>query len=211
MEKKKALIIAGIVTGSILSLIIGVVIFIPKIKAYIQLKKDEKLPDEVNPPPVNTNPPAPSANPIGDITQVKAFQDWMDSKHPNWLNNGKNLNKGAGYGNYGSQTSGAWYKYGSEYKKPVTVAGASGFKYGDKLYFKEGLAFSTAYSYPSKQTQYQLGRIQPSGLSNIAVFTKDSSVKGWIITKAIVHGYDNTVKTIDNVFLESNPFTTTAP
>jgi len=207
-KQKKIATIVGIITGSVFVLIISTLIFMPKIKAFIQFKKEEKLPDETITPSVTTSPPL---NPIGDINAVKAFQDWMDSKHPNWLNNGKSLNKGAGYGNYGSQTSKAWYKYSVEYKKLVIVAGVSGFKNDDKLYFKEGMSFATAYSYPSKKEQYQLGRIRLHGSNNVAVFKRDSSVKGWIVTRAIVERYDKVVKIIDNVFLESFPFTTVQP
>lgn len=47
-------------------------------------------------------------------SQVKAFQDWMDATHPNWVN-GKNLNKGPGYGTYGPSTTKAYANYGAEY------------------------------------------------------------------------------------------------
>jgi hypothetical protein len=49
---------------------------------------------------------------------VKLFQDWMDTNHPNWVN-GKNLNKGSGYGKFGPSTSKAWDSYGTAYSKPV--------------------------------------------------------------------------------------------
>jgi len=45
---------------------------------------------------------------------VKDFQDWLDSKNLKWVN-GVNLNKGAGYGNFGSYTSAAWDMYGIIY------------------------------------------------------------------------------------------------
>jgi hypothetical protein len=57
-----------------------------------------------------------------NTAQIKAFQNWMDFKHPNWvgatnssLSNGKNLNKGSGYGNYGTSTKKADAKYGAEF------------------------------------------------------------------------------------------------
>lgn len=57
-----------------------------------------------------------------DITQVKAFQDWMDVNHPNWVGatatkKGANLNKGGGYGNYGTSTTKADKLYGAEFDK----------------------------------------------------------------------------------------------
>ena len=56
--------------------------------------------------------------PFVDSDGVKMFQDWMDKNHPNWVN-GKNLNKGSGYGKFGPSTSKAWDSYGTEYSKPV--------------------------------------------------------------------------------------------
>ena len=54
-------------------------------------------------------------------TEVRAFQDWMDAKHPNWVN-GSNLNKGSGYGTFGPSTSKAWASYGTEYSSNLTTA-----------------------------------------------------------------------------------------
>jgi hypothetical protein len=59
----------------------------------------------------------------GDKTQkIKAFQDWMDSTHPNWVGctdskctNGKNLNKGKGYSTFGPSTTKAWNLYGNDF------------------------------------------------------------------------------------------------
>jgi hypothetical protein len=86
-------------------------------------------------------PTAPSGGgsknygPFVDSDGVKMFQDWMDKNHPNWVN-GKNLNKGSGYGNFGPSTSKAWDKYGTEYSKPSTVTPApssTALKVGDKV------------------------------------------------------------------------------
>jgi hypothetical protein len=61
-----------------------------------------------------------------NTAQIKAFQNWMDIKHPNWvgannadLSNGKNLNKGSGYGNYGTSTQKANKRYGAEFDAAV--------------------------------------------------------------------------------------------
>jgi hypothetical protein len=56
------------------------------------------------------------------IKKTKAFQDWMDINHPNWVGctdsactNGKNLNKGKGYGTFGQSTTKAWNLYGNDF------------------------------------------------------------------------------------------------
>lgn len=52
-----------------------------------------------------------------ELTDVKAFQDWLDTNHPGWatgLKDGK-LSRGGGYGTFGPRTSAAWKKYGKEY------------------------------------------------------------------------------------------------
>jgi hypothetical protein len=49
-----------------------------------------------------------------DPQQVKEFQDWMDTYHPNWVK-GKNLKKGKGYGRFGPSTKSAYDQYMYEY------------------------------------------------------------------------------------------------
>lgn len=64
-------------------------------------------------------------------SQVQAFQDWMDQNHPNWVN-GKNLNRGAGYGTKGPATTKAFAKYGAEWRNSKSVfkpnVNASGYE-----------------------------------------------------------------------------------
>jgi hypothetical protein len=50
----------------------------------------------------NTNP--------SDLTDVKAFQDWLDKNKPGWAAGytGGIVNKGKGYGTYGPRTKKAW-------------------------------------------------------------------------------------------------------
>ena len=62
--------------------------------------------------------------PFENATQIKEFQDWLDSKYPTWLKNGK-LNKGAGYGNYGTNTKNAYKTYGSIYRDYKKAKGMS--------------------------------------------------------------------------------------
>ena len=121
MKRNTILTIAGI-------LVAGSAIYFG-IKWY-QKRQEEK--NQIPPPPApptppNGNPtdlnPADVENPFITIEEIKAFQDWMDAKHPNWVN-GKNLNKGAGYGNFGPSTKTAYTTYGAEYLKSLQPAPA---------------------------------------------------------------------------------------
>lgn len=153
MKISKTAKIFMIIGGSILLLGIGSAIAIPKIAALkAKGKKDEEIPDETGSGTQST-PPVTNVNPIGTTEDVKKFQDWMDKTHPNWLNNGKSLNKGGGYGNFGSQTSAAWNKYGTEYKT------ATGNKPSDvvrtfKIY--SAVVGNPIYSNPNDTFPYRL-------------------------------------------------------
>jgi len=109
--------------GSILVLATGTLLALPKISAAKNKKlQDKALLDEANSisKPVGGSASLPT-NPIGEKSDIQKFQDWMDVKHPNWLNNKTSLNKGTGYGNFGSQTNAAWAKYAVEYQKVTPV------------------------------------------------------------------------------------------
>jgi hypothetical protein len=65
-------------------------------------------------------------------SEIKAFQDWLDSKGLKWvkatntdLTNGSKLNRGGGYGNFGPSTTKAFARYGQEWlaTKPTTTSG----------------------------------------------------------------------------------------
>jgi hypothetical protein len=107
--------------GGFLLLATTAAIAVPKIINARKARKDEEI-DETTTGGIGNGFIPPNAsnqsnvNPIGNAADVKKFQDWMDLKHPNWLNTGKSLNKGAGYGNFGSQTSAAWQRYSTEYR-----------------------------------------------------------------------------------------------
>ena len=122
-KTKKVLIITGIGISSVLTLALTASLVIPVIIA----KKDEDKTDKLkeNETPNNPNEmgvyPKTVVNPIGDRSEVKIFQDWMDLKHLNWLDNGQSLNKGNGYGVYGSQTKKAYAKYGQEYSTQSNI------------------------------------------------------------------------------------------
>lgn len=91
-------------------------------------KPDQSLPSavqNVNLPSSNTgastnsNSYNPSSNSPSSLPKsITDFQDWMDSNHPNWLDDGTSLNKSLlkGYGTGGKQTKKAYAKYGSVYE-----------------------------------------------------------------------------------------------
>jgi len=59
---------------------------------------------------------------LDTTAKVKAFQDWMDAQGKGWINkNGKwvLLNKGAGYGNFGTNTKRVWNIFGKDYIKTL--------------------------------------------------------------------------------------------
>ena len=73
------------------------------------------LKEDVTAPQKYTQSLAPGTFNQNDPEQVKGFQDWMDTYHPNWAQ-GKNLNKkGKGYGRFGSSTKSAYDNYMYEY------------------------------------------------------------------------------------------------
>jgi hypothetical protein len=152
-------------------------------------------PDKSITPAVDTKVETPKVDAPKD---VKAFQDWMDKNHPNWVN-GKNLNKGGGYGNFGSATQSAWATYKTEYGTAPKSVG--GFTAGALVYATKVNTTDTAYSYPSKETRYQLGRIERDGAKPIGTFMRDSTVKDWIQVRALpLKKYDNS-KVVQDVFL----------
>jgi len=115
MEKSKIIKVVSYSALGIITFVTGMV-FIPKLIREIKSSKD--ITDETKPETNGNgqpNPPVETANPIGTIDDVKRFQDWLDVKHPNWLDNKTSLNKGFGYGNFGNQTLKAWTKYSTEY------------------------------------------------------------------------------------------------
>lgn len=233
MENQKVFKTVAIVSASVLALLTGIIVLVPKAMAKSQEKKlADTLADETTKTPTTQSTPTTvSDNPIGSLSDVQEFQNWMDKNHPNWLDNGTNLNKAFGYGNFGKQTAKAWSLYKTQYQavpstQPSGDASSwnSGFANGDKLYFKEGLNFATAYSYPSKEARYQKGSMSKTSTANVAVFVRNSNVKGWIIANAIVKPYGTVPtmtasgiknmpakpKLMKNIFLQvepSNPFT----
>jgi hypothetical protein len=64
---------------------------------------------------INTYDYKPKLKPEGGKEGIKKFQDWLDSKNLKWVD-GANLNKGPGYGNWGSITKSLWPIYGVIYE-----------------------------------------------------------------------------------------------
>ena len=65
--------------------------------------------------------------------KTKDFQDWMDINHPNWVGctdnactNGRNLNKGNGYGNFGESTTKSWNLYGNDFNAQYNPQSSGG-------------------------------------------------------------------------------------
>jgi hypothetical protein len=79
------------------------------------------------------------------------------------------------------------------------------------------LGFDNAYSYPSKDKRYIVGKVLRNGGNPSAIMLGDSSVKGWIKAKAVVTGYkfNQATKSYDSelkdVYLESKNYTNVAP
>ena len=85
-----------------------------------------------------------TASPFKTEAEIKAFQDWLDKKHPLWIKDTdgkyKNLRVGTatepnrhvggkGYGQYGSNTASAYSRWGTEYViTPTTIATETGAK-----------------------------------------------------------------------------------
>jgi hypothetical protein len=121
-QKNKALIVLGslVVIGSV-----GYYLFSKSKKGSMGEGSLEPTPND-SPSPTPTPTPKITPKPIvGKTYKVKDylntskaimdFQDWMDKNHPNWVN-GKNLNKGSGYGTHiGKNTQKAWDNHSAEY------------------------------------------------------------------------------------------------
>lgn len=119
-SKKTALIV--IIIAVILLLVASWLIY-SKFFKKVEEKNDVPLATDdtgVEPAPTINNNPVVGSGPV----DVKAFQDWMDKNHPNWVK-GKNLNKGSGYGSYGPSTQSAWNTYKSQFQQPVGVIGTT--------------------------------------------------------------------------------------
>ena len=154
-------------------------------------------------------------------SEIMKFQDWLDSKGIKWvtatnaaLTNGKLLSKGNGYGNFGVSTQKAWAVYGADYLK-LTTPQTSGFKPNDSLYLKTTV--DNAFSYPSLDKKYVIGKIVKNGGNPVAKFAQNANTQGWIKASAIVTDYtwnDQTNsynKSLKSVYLQAKNYTNVAP
>jgi hypothetical protein len=75
---------------------------------------EQKKPKSKQPLKGGTSSQIPSE--LKDVEGIRKFQDWLDSNIDGWLGKpGVKLNKGKGYGNFGSKTKAAWDKYNNKY------------------------------------------------------------------------------------------------
>jgi hypothetical protein len=110
----------------------------------VKAKRDKKKAEEEAKNVAQSSSSTPTSSggsaPTGSFTtsaplypdDVKKFQDWMDKNHPNWvgatnfmLNNGKSLNRGSGYGNFGKSTKKAYEYFGKQWKESITNPSAT--------------------------------------------------------------------------------------
>jgi hypothetical protein len=112
-SKKTVLIVIVIIVAVILLSVASWLIY----KKFFKKPTEDLIPLATDDTGVN-----PAVNPTvgGGPSDVKAFQDWMDIYHPNWVK-GKNLNKGSGYGTYGPSTQAAWGLWKDEFLKPAKL------------------------------------------------------------------------------------------
>ena len=114
MKSKKTVLI-------IIVIIVAVILL--SVASWLIYKKFFKKPtEELIPLATDDTGVKPTVNPTvaGGPSDVKAFQDWMDIEHPNWVK-GKNLNKGSGYGTYGPSTQAAWALWKDAFLKPAKL------------------------------------------------------------------------------------------
>jgi hypothetical protein len=104
-----------------------------------------------------------------ELTDVEAFQDWLDENHPGWATGFKDgkLRKGRGYGTFGPRTSAAWGKYKDEYlnKKTTTKTPESSQEEYDAV--EEVPAETNTTTNVEKQAQSTMQFNKPSDVPSI--------------------------------------------
>jgi len=123
MKNKKTLVVVIVIIVAVILLVVaGWLIYKKFINKNTEEKNDVPLStdDSAETPVVVTDTNTQVVTPIvgAGPADVKAFQDWMDIYHPNWVK-GKNLNKGSGYGTYGPSTQAAWGLWKVDFQKPT--------------------------------------------------------------------------------------------
>lgn len=140
--------------------------------------------------------------PFKTEAEGNAFRKWVNDKYPSYA---KQIKLDVS-GKLNSFVQTAWDKYGKDYNKAL---GKSGFTAGQLLYPR--YTVDTAYSYPSKETRNQIGRVKRNGAKSVAKFIRDSNTKGWIVADAIVENYKGVSSVRKGIFLEATNYTTVAP
>jgi hypothetical protein len=119
-------------------------------------------------------------------SDVRAFQDWMDKNHPNWVK-GKNLNKGSGYGTYGPSTQAAWNTYKAEYQKgsaPTNTVNPS----VKPIFVPAKDVLSSDINGAYKKTIYAGGEVKVFNMGNELAFTVKKGDYIGLVTSARVSG-----------------------
>ena len=175
MKKKKAVVIIIVIVAVILLVVAGWLIYKKFLKKNTEEKNDVPLStdDSAETPVVTDTNTQVVANGPSD---VKAFQDWMDIKHPNWVK-GKNLNKGSGYGTYGPSTQAAWGLWKAEFQNPVSNSGG----------FSLNPALATPYVFTNLPTATQYSNSNPFG--NIITQAPTIKVGDIVYSKTKTSGY----------------------
>jgi|688.fasta_scaffold79591_4 hypothetical protein len=115
-SKKTVLIVIVIIVAVILLSVASWLIYKKFFKKNTDEKNDVPLTNDDGTPVLINQTQVVAGGP----SDVKAFQDWMDIEHPNWVK-GKNLNKGSGYGTYGPSTQAAWALWKTDFQKPAKL------------------------------------------------------------------------------------------
>ena len=148
MKNKKTVVVVIVIIVAVILLVVAGWLIYSKFFKKVEEKNDVPLStdDSAETPIVtDTNTQVVASGP----SDVKKFQDWMDIYHPNWVN-GKNLNKGSGYGTYGPSTQKAWALWKADFLKPVTLLTPTGQPV-------------TPYIFPNLPTANQYSNTMPYG------------------------------------------------
>ena len=137
--------------------------------------------------------PSQKECPFKTTAEIKAFQDWLDVKHPLWINdNGKwkNLRVGTptepnrhiggkGYGSCGSNTLSAYTKWGGEYIIVPTNAPSETGNTGNP-YFQNQIDKIKGNAYLTESQKANLKNQNPTFIKAWAdAFTNDKSAFMW--------------------------------
>lgn len=207
MKSKKTAFIVIII--AVILLLVASWLIYSKFFKKVEEKKDVPLATDdtgVEPAPTINNNPVVGSGPV----DVKAFQDWMDINHPNWVK-GKSLNKKSGYGTYGPSTQSAWALWKDAFQNirgtigtiipittPNTLPATNLISKGDTVYSR--MSTTALFQYPDGNSL--MGNIfYTDSTKPIGVF--DSYVGGTNFAKVLMNKNGVTL----NTFLIKAPYT----